>query len=131
MARSALLALMVRITPSTGPMQGVQPKANARPIRSAPSIAAARQVDLEPGLALQPVQRQHAGQMQAEQQDQGARHIAELRLVLEQQPAQHRGAGAQGDEHEREAGNEAGRKAKRTLARGGPVAELLKEVPAT
>ena len=76
--RSAVVALIVRMTPSTGPMQGVQPKAKASPRQEGADDAAALDVGMEPRLALEQVQRQEAGEVQAEQEDDDAGQDAEL-----------------------------------------------------
>src|SRR6516165_8169735 len=67
----AATALVVRIAPSTGTIQGVQPKANATPMMYAGDGSSAADIQMEAEIPLQPRelrQRHHEG---AEQQDNG------------------------------------------------------------
>ena len=120
---------MVRITPRTGPMHGVQPKAKARPSRKAPTTRPPLIVGLEAGLALQEGDRQQTRHVQPEQQHHDAGRDAELVAPAEQERAECGGTGAERDEHHREAEHEAHSVAQRLEPRALAVAQLLERGP--
>ena len=106
-------------------MQGVQPKAKAKPEQEGADHAPALDLGVKARLALQQMDRQQARHVQAEQQHDDAGDDAELVAPAEQEPAQGGGAGAERHEHGREAEHEAQGVAQRLQSRALPVAQRL------
>ena len=115
------VAARPRMPPSTGPMQGVHPAANAIPTSADPRIADRLALQMQPALLGQQPDLEHAEAQQAEQDDQHAAHPLEPDLVVVERAAQRGGAGAEQDEHQREAGHEE----QRVEQRGPPPAVHL------
>jgi hypothetical protein len=89
-----------KIVPSTGPTQGVQPAANAIPIKNEPVP------ELEPVFHLQKINVENAQQIEAENDDQQAPNTPDVFLIGHKKLTDETGGGPESDEDHGKAGNE-------------------------